>query len=138
MPVETGVPAPRELTAEELARARQADGRAGDRPVPQPETAPDTAPAPVSATAPVLHPPGTPAADAESDPGLVTARVLALFGSDPGNSWIHLDGIGWRRLAGGATAEATLGGLAAAARIQATPVLVRLDADDRVSEVYLW
>jgi len=142
--VERGAPAPRELTADELARARER------RPAGDPETVPppptprvDPGEPAGRGAAPVLRPPGTPgSADAEPDPDtkeLVTAQVLALHGGGgPGNTWVNLDGIGWRQLAGGTAAEATLGGLAAAARIQGTGVVVRLDAEDRISELYLW
>jgi hypothetical protein len=131
---------PRPLTDEELAIARSGDatrGAAPDHgPVPDDNPVPGPPAPPVAGGRPMLHLPGTPGAADDSVDGFTTAAVLALYATGaPPAGWIHLDGVGWRRLAndGG-----TLGEVAAAARTAGTPVMAKLDADDVVTELYLW
>ncbi|HEU5110280.1 MAG TPA: hypothetical protein VFT95_17200, partial [Micromonosporaceae bacterium] len=70
----------------------------------------------------------------------LTARILALFSSaHADNGWAYIEGIGWRRVATGASsAHVNLGMLLSAARIQGTATPVRHEADNLIHEIYLW
>ena len=67
-------------------------------------------------------------------------RVLALWGIDePRNSWIRVDGLGWRKLA--ATTDSGVVGmtmLGALARQTGRPVRFREDDAGVVYELYVW
>jgi hypothetical protein len=88
---------------------------------------------------PLLDPPGV-ATEATAAAGFVTARVLSLFSSADGrNGWLHVEGLGWRRLApAGDSGHTDLAQLGAAARIQGTAVPIAVGDDDLVHEIYVW
>ena len=67
-------------------------------------------------------------------------KITALWSINQNrNSWVHIDGVGWRRLANNSTApswqcrssEPTLGE-------KATTVNYRDEADGMIHEIYVW
>jgi hypothetical protein len=135
--VDTEPTGPRALTEEELALARRTRAGAPEPPpVPAPDVTPAPEPAPVVGGRPTLRPPATTGASANDTTGLTAATLLALFVTgNPPAGFVHVEGTGWRRLAG-----VGLIPVAAAARAAGGAALIRVGAGetDPVTEVYVW
>ena len=71
---------------------------------------------------------------------LTNRKVLRLWTNSANkNSWINIQGIGWKRLfTGSDTTVVCMTMLAAHARTAGRNVNVRLEADDMVHEIYVW
>ena len=71
---------------------------------------------------------------------LTNRKVLGLWSnSSPKNSWISIQGLGWKRLfAGSDTTVACMTMLAAHAREAGRNVNVRIETDNMVHEIYVW
>lgn len=71
---------------------------------------------------------------------LTNRKILGLWtNSSPKNSWINIEGLGWRRLfAGSDTTVVCMTMLAAHAREAGRNVNVRIEADNMVHEIYVW
>lgn len=88
----------------------------------------------------------TPPSEAESvtDEGitawLTNRKILRLWtNSATKNSWINIQGLGWKRLfTGSDTTVVCMTMLAAHARAASRTVNIRLEADDMVHEIYVW
>jgi len=95
---------------------------------------------------PVLAPPGTVAAAAEAGVGAVTGTwrsgmtVSAMWSiNETRNAWMHVSGLGWRKLFNGRDgAFMALVALAAQARQTGRQIAFREEADGMVYEIYLW
>lgn len=98
------------------------------------------------ATGPVLAPPGLAAAAAEADAGAVTGTwrsgmtVSAMWSiNETRNAWMHVAGLGWRKLYNGRDgAFMALTALAGQARQTGRQIAFREEADGMVYEIYLW
>jgi hypothetical protein len=95
---------------------------------------------------PVLAPPGTAAAAAEAGVGAVTGTwrsgmtVSAMWSiNETRNAWMHVSGLGWRKLFNGRDgAFMALVALAGQARQTGRQIAFREEADGMVYEIYLW
>ena len=110
---------PRDLSSEEMAVAARSGG---------------------SETAPSLEPPAEAAGG-----GGVTAwnnnkKITALWGINQNrNSWVHVDGVGWKRLADNSdSAVVALTILGAHAKQTGATVNYRDEADGKIHEIYVW
>lgn len=97
----------------------------------------------VTAGAPLLSPPEeilTAGADEGVTAWLTNRKILALWtNSATKNSWINIQGLGWRRLFPGSDATVVcMSMMAAHARAEGRNVNVRLEADSLVHEMYIW
>jgi len=98
----------------------------------------------------VIEPAGTPqltppsevatAADEGITAWLTNRKILRLWTNSANkNSWINIQGIGWKRFfTGSESAVVCMTMLAAHARAGGRNVNVRLEADDLVHEIYVW
>ena len=98
-------------------------------------------------SAPTLVPPGTMGAEAAAETiGAVTGTwrsgvtVTALWSiNEPRNAWMHVAGIGWRKLFNGRDGAFTaLVALAGQARQTGRQIAFREETDGMVYEIYLW
>ena len=93
-----------------------------------------------TATAPSLMPP----AEAAGAGGVIAwqsdKRITALWGiNENRNSWVHVDGVGWKKLvANSDSAIVALTQLAAHAKQGNRPVNYREEADGMIYEMYIW
>ena len=71
---------------------------------------------------------------------LTDRKILGLWSNSANkNSWINVQGLGWRRLfTGSETAVTCMTMLAAHARAAGRNVNVRLEADNMIHEIYVW
>jgi hypothetical protein len=71
---------------------------------------------------------------------LTNRKILGLWtNSAPKNSWINIQGLGWKRLfTGSDTTVVCMTMLAAHAREAGRNVNVRIEADNMVHEIYVW
>ena len=67
-------------------------------------------------------------------------KITALWSINQNrNSWVHIDGVGWRRLANNSdSAIMAMSILGAHAREKATTVNYRDEADGMIHEIYVW
>ena len=110
---------PEELSAEQLAAATNVS---------------------TTSTAPSLMPPAAAAGAASVTAWQSDKRITALWGiSENRNSWVHVDGIGWKKLvASSDSASVALTQLAAHAKQGNRPVNYREEADGMIYEMYIW
>ena len=92
---------------------------------------------------PQLTPPeeiATAGADEGITAWLTNRKILRLWTNSANkNSWINIQGIGWKRLfAGSDTTVVCMTMLAAHARAANRNVNLRLEADNMVHEIYVW
>jgi hypothetical protein len=98
----------------------------------------------IQASGPTLVPPvvesGGVAAEAVTATWQTNKTVTALWGiNETRNAWMHVDGLGWRKLYNGRDgAFVALAMLASQARQTGKPINFRQEADGMVYEIYLW
>lgn len=93
---------------------------------------------------PQLAPPEEVVETAAADEGitawLTDRKILGLWSNSANkNSWINVQGLGWRRLfTGSETAVTCMTMLAAHARAENRNVNLRLETDNMIHEIYVW
>ena len=67
-------------------------------------------------------------------------RIVGLYSTNNNrNSWIFVDGIGWRKFADSLdVANVALSMLDAHAREKSSPVNLREESDNKIYEIYVW
>ena len=99
-----------------------------------------------ASAAPTLSPPGTEGSTADAAAGGITGTwrsgmtVTALWSiNEARNAWMHVPGLGWRKLYNGRDgAFMALVALASQARQTGRQIVFREEADGMVYEIYLW
>ena len=90
---------------------------------------------------PQLVPPTETAAQAVAAGAWISGKKIVGVWSNasPRNSWINIEGMGWRRLANvGETGLVLMTMIAAHARASARTANLRIDGDNQVHEIYVW
>ncbi|HUO45650.1 MAG TPA: hypothetical protein VM470_02325 [Acidimicrobiia bacterium] len=92
------------------------------------------------APGPQLVPPTEVAATTGISAWLTGKRIFGLWSNaSPRNSWISIEGVGWRRLHNaGDTGITEMTMIAAHARAGGRQCSIRVEADNLVHEIYVW
>lgn len=139
--------APPDVDLRTEADAAATVGTSEPKPLTDQQLEETVGPPSVAETGPKLSPPG-------NGEGVVTAEavtgvaatwrtgvmVSALWSiNEMRNAWVHLTGLGWRKLYNGRDgAFMTLVALASQARQTGRPITAREEADGMIYEIYLW